>query len=460
MFDAATYKARRKKLKEKMQTGIIYFPGNDETPMNYKSNELRYRQDSCFLYYFGIDAANFNAVIDCDNDEDILFGDDRSLDDVVWMGPDTSTIEKARMVGIEKAKTSAQLARYFEENQGRRVHYLPQYRADNILKIEHLLGIKNKEVASKVSIDLIKAVIEQRSVKSVQEQIQIEEAVEISYAMNTLAMKMTKPGIVEREVCGAVEGMALSMGNGISFPIIFSVRGETLHNHMHHNIMNDGDMLILDSGAESLLHYASDITRAFPVNGKFSEIQAAIYNTVLKANLESIAMIEPGKLFKDIHMHAAKVIATGLSELGIMKGNIDEAVAAGAHALFMPHGLGHALGLDVHDMEGLGENYVGYNDDVKRSDQFGLAYLRFGKKLVPGNVMTIEPGCYFIPQLIANWKNESKHSEFINYDKAEEMIGFGGVRIEDDVVVTDQGNRVLGVHIPKTIDEIEEVCNS
>jgi len=305
---------------------------------------------------------------------------------------------------------------------------------------------------------LIKAVVAQRSLKSDEEVVEIEKALDISHEMYQLAMQNTKVGKYEKEVAGAVEGLVLSRGSQISFPIIFTIHGEVLHGHSHENLMKAGDLLVLDSGAESPLHYASDITRTFPASGKFTPLQKDIYQIVLAANLGAIEKMSPGISFKEVHLHAAKIIAENLIQLGFMKGNPDDAVAAGAHALFFPHGLGHQLGLDVHDMEALGENFVGYDETVKRSDQFGLAYLRFAKILEPGLVLTVEPGIYFMPELIAQWKAQHKHADFINYNKAEKTIGFGGIRVEDDVLVTKNGFRVLGKPIAKTVAEVEEWC--
>jgi Xaa-Pro dipeptidase len=307
---------------------------------------------------------------------------------------------------------------------------------------------------------LVKAVIAQRSIKTPEEVEQIVRALNTSFMMNTFAMKQTKPGLYEKDIYGALEGIALSQGSGVSFPMIFSIRGETLHNEKHENLMKEGDLALLDSGAESPLHYASDITRTFPVNGKFTDKQKDIYNVVLNSQLESINLMNEGIPFRDCHLKAASVIAGGLKDVGLMKGDVNDAVQNGAHALFFPHGLGHMMGLDVHDMEPLGENNVGYNEEFKRSDQFGLAYLRMAKKLEPGFVMTVEPGIYFIPQLISEWKSKNKHAEFINYDKVDEYLDFGGIRIEDDVLITNEGPLVLGKPIPKTIDEVEDTCNS
>lgn len=461
MFSVETYKNRREELTKNIGSGILFFPGNNETPLNYPSNTYHFRQDSSFLYYFGLDQSNLAGIIDVDKNESIIFGNDRDIDDVVWMGFEEPLKSRSEKVGISKTNSFGELQNYLQSalSSGRKVHFLPQYKHDIIIEFQDWLGINPKFVNKYSSKELTKAVIAQRSIKSEEEIEEIEKALEISYLMNKAAMKMSRPGIFEREVFGAVEGIALSKGSGVSFPIIFSVHGETLHNHHHNNLMKEGDLLVLDSGAESLLHYASDITRSFPVSGKFAERQKDIYNIVLKSQLEAIKMIKPGIKYKEIHLNSAKVITSGLKDLGLMKGNIDDAVASGAHALFFPHGLGHMLGLDVHDLEGLGEAFVGYDEATKRSDQFGLAYLRLAKSLESGFVVTVEPGIYFIPQLIDIWKKEEKHKDFINYEKVDEYKGFGGIRIEDDVLVTDNGFKVLGKPIPKTIEEVENACN-
>lgn len=463
MFDKAIYKERREILKKKLNGGICYFPGNNESSMNYPSNTYLYRQDSSFLYYFGLDRPGLAAVIDLDSGDDILFGDDRSIDDVVWMGDEMPLAEQAAQVGIGKTMPLSDLDNILKSavRNSRKVHFLPLYRPETKLLFENQFGIRAEAVNDYVSWHLVKAVIEQRSIKSPEEIKEMEYAVGISYEMNTTAMRLCKPGIYERDVAGTVEGIALAKGCGVSFPIIFSVHGETLHNHYHGNLMKDGDIAVLDSGAESLLHYASDITRTIPVSGTFTAKQKEIYNIVLSSQLKAIEAIKPGIKYKDVHLLSCKVIAEGLKELGIMKGDVDEAVKAGAHALFMPHGLGHMIGIDVHDMEGLREDLVGYDKETQRSDQFGLAFLRLGRELQQGFALTVEPGIYFIPKLIDLWKNDKKHSNFINYDKVEEYRGFGGIRIEDDVLVTENGYKVLGDKpIPKSVEDVEETCNS
>ncbi len=460
MFAKSAYVQRRNLLKKEIESGIAIFLGNNESSMNYPANTYPFRQDSNFLYFFGIDLPNFAALIDFDSNEDIIFGDDFEVDDIVWMGPQKKVAELAKEVGVEKSLPWAELDKIVKTAfaQGRRVHFVPQYRHDNLLKLAELTGINPSLINRYASVELIKAIAELRLIKSDEEVAEIEKALDISYEMNLLGMKMSRPGIYEKEVAGAIEGVVLAAGSMVSFPIIFTVRGEVLHGHSHENLMEEGQLLVLDSGAESPEHYASDITRTFPVNGKFSPLQKDIYEIVLAAQMESIEMMKPELPFKEAHLKAAKIIAEGMKNLGFMKGDTDAAVEAGAHALFFPHGLGHPLGLDVHDLEGLGENYVGYDESVERSDQFGLAYLRFARKLKPGMVMTVEPGIYFMPELMAQWKEQNKHVDFINYEKVEETLGFGGIRIEDDVLVSKSGYKVLGKPIPKTVGDVEEAC--
>lgn len=461
MFEATTYKERRWQLKKLMKSGLVILPGNNHVPFNYPSNEYKFRQDSSFLYYFGLDKEGLVGIIDIDNDKEIIFGNDLTVDDMVWTGPVPKLEERVKKVGLSESGTLAELDKFISEavSKKRDIHFLPQYHFDSIHLLERLLGINHNFINKYASEDLIKAVVAQRSIKSDEEVAEIEKALDISYAMNSLAMQMTKPGIIEREVSGAIEGMALSMGEGISFPIIFSVHGETLHNHYHGNEMKDGDIAVLDSGAESLLHYASDITRTIPVSGKFTDKQKDIYSIVLKAQMDAINAIKPNVTYRSIHLLAAQRIVEGLSNLGIMKGDINDAVENGAHALFFPHGLGHMMGLDVHDMEGLGENFVGYSEEIQRSKKLGVSSLRFGKTLEPGFVLTVEPGIYFIPQLIEQWESENKLKDFINYDKVKEYLNFGGIRIEDDVYVDHTGNRVLGKPIPKEIVDVEKACS-
>ena len=457
MFTKDVYIKRRELLRKEVGSGLILISGNDEAPMNYPANPYPYRQDSNFLYFFGLDKPGFMGVLDVDEGKDYIFGEDFTIDDIIWMGPQPKVQELAALVGVEHTGTLGQLQDKMDGavNGGKRVHFLPPYRAENLLKLSRLTGVSHRRVKDFASVDLIKAVVAQRALKSDDEVKEIEKALDIPYLMVDAVLKNIKPGLYERELVGKMEGVVGDFGSFRSFPIILSIHGETLHNHYHGNQMKDGDLLVADSGAESPLYYASDITRTFPVSGTFSPKQKAIYEVVLKSQLTAIEESKPGVLNRAVHLKTAEVIAEGLMAEGLMKGDPKAAVEAGAHALFFPHGLGHMMGLDVHDMEDLGENYVGYDEQTKRADQFGLAYLRMGRELKTGYVLTVEPGVYFIPALIDQWKAEGKHSEFINYDKVEEYKDFGGIRIEDDILITGDGCRVLGKPIPKTVDEIE-----
>ncbi len=459
MFEAAIYENRRHQLISKLDKGILLFLGNNESPMNYPANVYPFRQDSTFLYYFGIDLPGLAAIIDLDVQKEILFGNDFSVDDIVWMGPQPTMAELAARAAVNKVAPSARLNDYLSKalQQKRKIHFLPPYRHDNMIKLQEILGIRVNQLKHHASVPFIKAVVEQRSIKSEEEIEEIEKALDITYQIHLEAMKTVRPGLKEYEVAGLLQGKAFSLGGRLSFPLIFSVHGEILHNPFQLNEMQKGQLLVVDCGGEAPSRYAGDITRTLPVSGKFSEEQKAVYQVVLNAQTTAIEMIKPGIKYRDVHLEAAKVITLGLKELGLMKGDIDEAVQAGAHALFFPHGLGHMMGLDVHDMEDLGEDYVGYDEQTKRSDQFGLAYLRLARELKPGFVVTVEPGIYFIPQLIDLWQKDNKFSQFINYERLAAYRHFGGIRIEDDVLVTESGSRVLGKLIPKQIDGIEAI---
>ena len=460
MFSKDIYNQRRELLCKSVNGGVALFLGNDEVPMNYAGNTYPFRQDSTFLYYFGLDMPGLAAVFDLDANQSIIFGDEIRLEDVIWMGPQQSLKSRAENVGIQETIPSNHLAEYLKRviQSGRIVHYLPAYRDRHTNKLLDLLEMEKDSIDAGVSAKLVQAVIDQRSVKSEAEIDEIEKAHAIAREMQITAMKMARPGIYEHEIAGTIEGIALSSGGNIAFPVILSIRGEILHNNYHGNMLRDGDMLINDSGAESQMHYASDITRTIPVNGRFTDKQKDIYEIVLKAQDEAIKAIKPGQKNKAVHLQTATIITHGLKDIGLMKGNCEDAVANGAHALFFPHGLGHMLGLDVHDMENLGEDRVGYNGETKRSDQFGLASLRLAKNLKSGYVLTIEPGIYFIPELIKKWKGENKFKDYINYDRLENYHKFGGIRIEDDIVVTDTGQRIIGKPIPKTVSDIEKMC--
>ncbi len=461
MFRKEVYTSRRARLHEKMKTGLALFIGNTESPMNYPANQYHFRQDSDFLYYFGLDLPGFAGLMDFDTGKDWIFGNDVDIDDIIWMGPQPTVKELAAGCGVVDTAPFPKLETVIGDalSKKRKVHFLPPYRGENKMTLGAILRENPCKMKTLASVDLINAVVSMRSVKEQVEIEEIEKAVAIAYEMHTTAMKMCRPGVREQEIFGTIEGIALSRGGGPAFPIILSINGQTLHNHNHDNILKKGRMMVTDAGAESNMHYSSDITRTTPVGGKFNRRQKEIYEIVLKANTESIRAARPGISNRDLHLNACTIIASSLKELGLMKGDTAEAVEQGAHALFMPHGLGHMMGLDVHDMEGLGENYVGYSDSVKRSDQFGLAFLRFALPYKPGHVFTVEPGIYFIPELIRKWEAEGKFRDFINYIKLADWMEIGGVRIEDDVLITEKGQKVLGKAIPKTVADIEELCS-
>lgn len=462
LFPSHVYENRRKEFILKMKSGIVLFPGNNESPMNYPANTYHFRQDSTFLYFFGLNLPGLAAIIDVDRQQCTLYGNDIDIEDIIWMGHQPPLAEMAIQVGITQTKPLSFFGADVNEAllANRKVHYFPPYRHDNMILLSKLLDIPIAELKKNASEEAIRAAVSLREIKDEYEISEMIIAAKTGYEMHTAAMKMTQPGLYEREIAGIVEGIAISNGGKVSFPVICSIRGETLHNHYHGNIINKGDLLLLDCGAETSMNYCSDYTRVIPVSGEFSSQQKDIYQIVLEANNTAFEMVRPGIINREIHLEAAKVIAKGLKELGLMKGDVDEAVAQGAHALFFPHGLGHMIGLDVHDMEDYGENFVGYDDEITRSGQFGTAYLRLGKRLKEGFTLTIEPGIYFIPALIEKWKNEKMHTDFINYTEVIKYIGFGGIRLEDDVLVTAAGGEYIGPRVPIKIKEIEKIMNS
>ncbi len=450
MFDKNIYIARRNQLRKKMGNGIILVPGNIEAPMNYTDNAYHFRQDSTFLYLFGLDIPGLIGILDIDSDKDTIFGDDITMEDIIWMGTKPSVKDLAASVGVEYSSSFKEVfgtvAR--KKEKGVPVHFLPPYRAENKLLLQELTGIQASALASQTSIKLIRSMVEMRSVKDQYEILEIEKACETGFKMHVTAMKMAKAGVKEHEIAGTIEGIALAYGSGTSFPTILTQNGQTLHNHDHSFLLEKGRLMIVDAGAESNMHYASDFTRTIPVGGTFSQKQLDIYNIVLKANETATSLIKPGETYLSIHLKVAEVIASGLKDLGLMKGNVEEAVARGAHALFFPHGLGHMMGLDVHDMEDYGQIHVGYDDEIRPVDQFGTAYLRFGRRLQKDFVITNEPGIYFIPALIEQWESNKINDEFINFSKVRDYSDFGGIRLEDDILVTATGARILGNRIP------------
>ncbi|MFH1936635.1 MAG: aminopeptidase P family protein [Bacteroidota bacterium] len=459
MFPSSIYKDRRNRLRNEVHGGLIFFPGNQEVSFNYPANTYAFRQDSNFLYFFGLDQPDLAGIMDLDSGKDVLLGNDVEIDDIIWMGHQPSIHERGNQVGVEETCAMSELEEVLRlaHSSGRPVHYLPPYRGETIIQLSELLAQPLSGIRNQASEELIRGVVKLRMKKDQIEVQEMENMVDVAWLMHTTAMKMARHGTIEKEIAGTIEGIALSQGCGVSFPVILTINGQTLHNHYHGNMLVPGRMLVIDAGAESEYHYASDITRTVPVGGEFSLRQKEIYDIVLAANMAAIKAVKPGVFFRDIHLLAAREITRGLIALGIMKGDVDESVSNGAHTMFFPHGLGHPIGLDVHDLEGLGENVVGYDQEIQRSKEFGLGFLRFGRKLQEHFVMTIEPGIYFIPELIDIWKAEGKHTDFINYDLVESYKDFGGIRIEDDVLVTAKGSRVLGRPIPKTVEEIEAI---
>ena len=460
LFNVEVYRNRRSRLHALMESGLALFIGNAETPMNYPANTYNFRQDSDFLYYFGIDLPDLAGLMDFDTGNDYIFGNDFGVEDIVWMGRQPLINDLGGRSGVTGTFPLSKLSEMIREacQKGRKVHFLPPYRAETILYLGTLLKENPFRIKDLSSTSLIKAVISMRSVKEPVEVAEIEKAVNISYEMHVEAMKMCKPGIKEQDIYGRLLEIAYSCGTIPSFPFIITINGQTLHNHNHSNVLEAGRLMVNDSGVETSMHYTSDITRTTPVGVSFTLRQKEIYEIVLEANNTAIRIAKPEMTNRDLHKTACRIIASGLKDIGLMKGDTDTAVEMGAHALFFPHGLGHMLGLDAHDMEALGEKYIGYTESDIRSNQFGLAYLRFALPLVPGHVLTIEPGCYFIPELINNWRSQNKFAEFIDYERTESYLDFGGIRIEDDILITEDGNRVLGKPIPKSIKDVEQMC--
>lgn len=457
MFEASLYTARRRALMESVKTGCILLQGNDLVGMNYHANAFDFRQDGSFLYFAGLDGPGHCLWLDCESGKEMLCGPILGLDHTIWSGAAPSLPELAARSGIENAWAMADLAAacHDAQRQGRAVHYLPPYQGEGVLRMCRLLGAAPDTVEAGASQQLVRAVVALRSVKSGEEVDEIRQAVALSAQMYAELMAACTPGVAEMELYGRMQGLILAHGSREAFPMILSRRGEVLHNHTRDQILRDGDLLLVDSGVCSPLGYASDITRTLPVGGEFSARQKEIYEIVLNSLTVGTARMAPGVPFVDCHMAAAMAVVRGLTDVGLMRGDPAEAVAAGAHALFFPHGLGHMLGLDVHDMEALGENFVGYDHEFRRSAQFGLAGLRMARRLRPGFVMTVEPGIYFIPALIGQWREARRLEEFINYEAIDAYLGFGGIRIEDDVLVTEQGHEVLSAGIPK---ESAAVC--
>lgn len=460
MFSKETYVGRRAELKRLVKSGIILLFGNNESPVNYPSNGYYpFRQDSSFLYYFGINRDGLVGVIDIDENTETIIGNDIDIEDIVWIGYVDSVKDLAASVGVDKTAPMKQLQVICNEalRQHRQIHFLPPYRYDTKLQIFDLLGIHPNQQKEAASLELIKAVVKMRSKKEQQEIDEIEDACSTGYKMHTTAMRLTKPGLTEKYVGGQVDGVAHSYGAMVSFATIFTQHGEIMHGIPRWDELQSGRLVLCDAGAENRNNYCSDNTRTYPVNGKFTQRQLEVYSIVEACHDYVLDVAKPGVKYKDVHLAVCRLMTERLKELGLMKGDVDEAVNAGAHAMFLPHGLGHMMGMDVHDMEGLGQVYVGFDDETRPSTQFGTNALRMGRRLEEGFVVTDEPGIYFIPNLIDDWKAKGLHKDFINYDVLETYKDFGGIRIEDDVLITADGCRFLGKErIPYHPKDIEE----
>ncbi len=454
MFSKQTYINRRNQLRAQFKSGVLLFLGNDEVGMNYEDNTYHFRQDSTYLYYFGINKPGLFAIMEIETGNDYIFGDDFTIDSIVWMGSQPTVKEMAQSVGVESTGSIADLSDKLYHYPRGTVNYLPPYRSEHLIKLMRFLGISPAEAKAKASIPFITAVGEQRNIKSQEEIAEIDRAVSVTAEMHQAAMRYAKPGMNEAQIAAKVHEVALAAGGDISFPIIATINGQTLHNHYHGNTINEGQLFLLDAGYETPMGYAGDMSSTFPVGKTFTERQKEIYRITLAAHNGAIDMLKPGVHFRDVHLQVARTIFDGMKALGFTKGNTEDAVANGAHALFFPCGTGHLMGLDVHDMENLGEQYVGYCG-VPKSKQFGLKSLRLGRELKPGFVLTIEPGIYFIPELIDLWQQSGINKEYINFDRVNEYRDFGGIRNEEDILITDTGHRILGKPLAKSIEDVE-----
>ena len=461
MFSKETYVNRRAELKKLVKSGIIILFGNNEAPANFPANGYYpFRQDSSFLYYFGPKRDGLVGVIDVDNDKELLIGNDIDIDDIVWYGSVDSVHDMAEHAGVKESAPMKQLQVICDNamKEKRTIHFLPPYRHDTMIQIFDLLGIHPSKQREAASVELIKAVVKMRSTKEQQEIEEIERACAIGYKMHTTAMRVTKPGVTEKYVGGQVNGIANSYGAMVSFPTIFSQHGEIMHGNPSMAVLESGRLALCDCGGETMEHYCSDNTRTFPVNGKFTQRQLEIYSIVEDCHDLALKISKPGVKYFDVHMDVCRLMTDRLKELGLMMGDTEEAVRAGAHAMFLPHGLGHMMGMDVHDMEGLGQTYVGFDDETRPNlEQFGTNCLRMGRRLEEGFVVTDEPGIYFIPALIDEWRAKGLHKDFINYEKLETYKDFGGIRIEDDILITSDGCRFLGEErIPYHPKDVED----
>lgn len=463
LFSKSTYVERRNELKKLVGSGLIVLFGNNDSPANYPSNTYKFRQDSSFLYYFGLHRNGLVGVIDVDNDREYLVGDEIDIEDIVWYGSVTSVAEMAEMTGVARTAAMRELPAIVEsaKAQGEEVHFLPPYRFDNQIQIMDLLGIHPSQQKAAASLKLIAAVVKMRTTKTEEEIAELERAAEIGYEMHTTAMRLCRPGITEQYIGGMVDGIANAYGCMVSFQTIATQHGEVMHGNPSTIKLEAGRLMLVDAGAETNENYCSDNTRTTPVSGVFTQKQKDIYNIVVECHDHVLEVAKPGVKWWDVHFAVCRIITERLQQLGLMKGDVEESLKAGAHAMFLPHGLGHSMGMDVHDMEGLGQVYVGFDNEVRPSTQFGTNALRFGRRLQKGFVVTDEPGIYFIPALIDDWKKNGTNAQFLNFDKIDEYRDFGGIRIEDDVLITDEGCRFIGSkRIPYHVEDVEEFMRS
>jgi len=458
MFAKEVYIARRNKLRHDVGSGLILLMGNEESPMNYADNTYHFRQDSSFLYFFGLNFAGLAGVIDCDSGNDTIYGNDLTVEDFVWMGPQPTIADRAKVVGISNSGSIRNLVEKLNEisAKGRRIHFLPPYRPENKIKLFEWIGVLPSESKEEASLELIKAIVNQRNYKSPEEISEIKKAADISVDMHIAAMKMARSGIKEAEIAAAVQAIATASGGNIAFPVIATINGQTLHNHYHGNTLKPGQMFLLDIGAETEMGYCADLSSTVPVSDAFTTQQREIYELTLASHNRSIELLKPGIPFREVYLESARVITKGMQQLGLMKGDVEESIVSGAHAIFFPCGLGHMMGLDVHDMEDIGEVYAGWDGHPKPT-QFGIKSLRLGRPLEPGFVLTIEPGIYFIPELIDQWRSKGHNSAFINFDNVDKYRSFGGIRNEEDFLITETGYELLGKPKPKSVDDIYSI---
>lgn len=462
MFDKNIYISRREKLKELVGNGLILIMGNSELPMSYPDNAYNFIQDSSFLYYFGLNSPDLVGVIDIDNNKDYIFGKEFTIDDIIWMGQQQTFKERAAEVGIENFVELEELEKTLKnaKDKGQFIHFTNQYRLENSLKISKLLDLNLDDVNRKFSKKLVTEIIKMRELKKDYEVLELEKATNATREMHLTAMKNVKPEMKGYELVALLEAAAKKHNATTSFHTICTTNGQILHNHFHGNTLKEGDIVLLDCGARLENGYCGDMTTVFPVSGKFDSRQKDIYSLLIEMFNRAEECTKPKVTNSYVHLEVCKTLAKGLVERGIMEGDVEEIVSAGAHALFFPHGLGHMIGLDVHDMENFGEDNVGYDDTTKRATQFGLKSLRMGKELKPGHVLTIEPGIYFIPELIERWERENKFKEYINYEEVKKYLDFGGMRYEGDFLITENGNRRLGDKMPKYDYEVEDILRN